>query len=164
MPFCWVWWYCVPRLKTDFVPCVQKGATPCQPVPNPFGGSFGGKLVRRILTRTVQINAQFWSHREMWIPTSRGSYEWKAPRTSNEVLLSIQKLYASATPQHPRTPPLSPREMPLFGHVRTASARYSPSQIAPQTPRFPGIFILPQRHLPRLDFPVQVNPAQINTK
>ena len=23
---CWVWWYCVPRIRTDFVPCVQKNA------------------------------------------------------------------------------------------------------------------------------------------
>jgi hypothetical protein len=31
-----------------------------------------------------------------------------------------------------------------------------------QSLAFQGFFILPQRLLPRLDFPVQVNPAQIN--
>ena len=63
--FCWVWWCCVPRLGIDFVPCVQKSAASCWPVPNPFGGSFGGKSVRRILTRNAQINAQLWSHWEI---------------------------------------------------------------------------------------------------
>ena len=56
--FCWVWWYCVPRLRMGFVPCVQKGATRCWPIPTPFGGSFGGKSARRVLTRTARINAQ----------------------------------------------------------------------------------------------------------
>ena len=78
MLFCWVWWYCVPRLRMDFVPCVQRCATPCQPVPNPFGGSFGGKLVRRILANTAQINAQLWFHWKMRIPISQGSRKWKA--------------------------------------------------------------------------------------
>ena len=105
MLFCWVLWYCVPRLKTDFVPCVQRSAVQCQPVPNTFGGSFGGKSVRQILTRTAQINAQLWSRWEIWILTSQGFRAGKAPRTNNEILLSSKKLYASTTPQHPRTPP-----------------------------------------------------------
>ena len=35
-------------------------------------------------------------------------------------------------------------------------------QIPPQISRFPGIFVLPQWHLPGRDFPVQANPAQMN--
>lgn len=27
--FCWVWWYCVPRLRMGFVPCIQKSAASC---------------------------------------------------------------------------------------------------------------------------------------
>ena len=84
------------------------------------------------------------------------------PRTNDEILLSSKKLYASTTSHNPRTSPLLPRETPLFRRIHTASERCPPSQIAPQIPRFPGIFVLPQRHLPKLDFPVQVNPAQIN--
>ena len=91
--FCWVWWYCVPRLRTDFVPCVQRSAAWCWPVPNPFGGSFGGKSARQILIRTAQINAQLWFHWEMWIPISLGSRKWKAQRTGDEILLSSKKLY-----------------------------------------------------------------------
>ena len=48
----------------------------------------------------------------------------------------VRKHHFTASP----TPPLSPRETRLFGRVRTASARYSSSQILPQNPRFPGIF------------------------
>ena len=37
-----------------------------------------------------------------------------------------------------------------------------PAKYCPKIPAFRGFFILPQRHLPERDFPVQVNPAQIN--
>ena len=37
-----------------------------------------------------------------------------------------------------------------------------PAKYCPKFPVFRGFFILPQRHLPERDFPVQVNPAQIN--
>ena len=73
-----------------------------------------------------------------------------------------QEVVRKPTLHHPRTPPLSPRETPLFGRVHNVSARYSSSQISPKIPAFRGFFISPQRHLPRPDFPVQVNPAQIN--
>ena len=73
-----------------------------------------------------------------------------------------QEVVRKPTLHHPRTPPPSPRETPLFGRIRGASAWYSSSLIPPYIPRFPGIFVLPQRHLPRRDFPVQANPAQIN--
>ena len=39
-----------------------------------------------------------------------------------------------------------------------------PAKHRPKFPVFRGFFILPQRHLPERDFPVQVNPTQINTK
>ena len=65
-----------------------------------------------------------------------GFSQWKSQKNQYiSFTLQSKKLYANPTPQHPRTPPLSPREMPLFGRVRTASARYSSSQIPPQIPR-----------------------------
>ena len=80
--FCWVWWYCVPRLRMGFVQCVQKGAIRCWTVPNPFGGSFVGKSARQILIRTDQINAQLWFHWEMRVLISQGLRKWKAQRTN----------------------------------------------------------------------------------
>ena len=37
-----------------------------------------------------------------------------------------------------------------------------PAKYRPKIPTFRGFFSLPQRHLPEWDFPVQVNPTQIN--
>ena len=51
-----------------------------------------------------------------------------------------QEVVRKPTLHHPRTPPLSPRETPLFRRIHTASERCPPSQILPQIPRFPGIF------------------------
>ena len=146
----------------DFVPCVQRCATPCQPVPNPFGGSFGGKLVRRILANTAQINAQLWFHWEMRIPISQGSRKWKAQRIRNEILLSSKKLYAALHHCTPVHRPCHREKRPCLGTFTQHRRGTRFSQILPQNPLFPGIFILPQRHLPRRDFPVQVNPTQIN--
>ena len=42
-----------------------------------------------------------------------------------------QEVVRKPTLHHPSTPPLSPREMPLFGRVRSASARYSSGHIPP---------------------------------
>ena len=42
-----------------------------------------------------------------------------------------QEVVRKPTLHHPRTPPLSPRETPLFGRVRNASTRCLSSQIAP---------------------------------
>ena len=46
-----------------------------------------------------------------------------------------QEVVCKPNPQHSRTPPLSPREAPLFGRVRTTSVRW-PSQpnTAPKSP------------------------------
>ena len=51
-----------------------------------------------------------------------------------------QEVVRKPTLHHPLTPPLSPRETPLFRRIHTASERCPPSQILPQIPRFPGIF------------------------
>ena len=164
MRFCWVWWYCVPRLGIDFVPCVQKSAIRWWTVPTPFGGSFGGKSARRILTCAAQINAQLWFHWEKWILISQGSRKWKAQRTGDEILLSSKKLYASQLYTIPAHRPCHREKRPCLGAFTPRRSGALPAKYCPKFPAFRGFFILPQRLLPRLDFPVQVNPAQINTK
>ena len=162
MRFCWVWWYCVPRFGIDFVPCVQRSAAQCWPVPNPFGGSFGGKSVRRILTRTAQINAQLWSNWEIGILTSRGFHTGKAPRTNNEVLLSSKKLYENQLHAISSHRPCHREKRPCLGTFAPHRRGSRPAKYRPKIPTFRGFFSLPQRHLPEWDFPVQVNPTQIN--
>ena len=141
--FCWVWWCCVPRLGIDFVPCVQKSAASCWPVPNPFGGSFGGKFARRILIRTDHINTQLWSHWEILIPTSRGSYTGNAPRTNNEVLLFIQKLYASQLYTIPAHRPCRREKCLCLGTFALRRHGACPAKYRPKIPTFRRFFILP---------------------
>ena len=153
MLFCWVWWYCVPRLRTDFVPCVQKSAASCWPVPNPFGGSFGGKFVRRILTCTAQINAQHWSHWEMWIPISLGSRKWKAQRIRNEILLSSKKLYAALHHCTPAHRPCHREKRPGLREFAAYRRGVPSRQIPHQNPRFPGIFYFTTKAFTWTGFP-----------
>ena len=136
--FCWAWWYCVPRLRMDFVPCVQKSTTSCWPVPTPFGGSFGGKSAKWIQTRTAQINAQLWSHWEIRIPSSQGSYTGNAPRTSNEVLLSIQKLYANPLHAIPARRPCHREKRPCLGASSPHRRGSRPVKYRPKIPAFRG--------------------------
>ena len=123
---------------------------------------FGGKSVRRILTSTAQINAQLWSHWEIQIPTSQGSHKWKAQRTNNEVLPSMQKLYATPLRTVPAHCPCRREKHACLGAFTAHRRGSRPAKYCPKIPAFRGFFILPQRHLPRRDFPVQVNPTQIN--
>ena len=138
--FCWVWWCCVPRLGIDFVPCVQKGAIRCWPVPNPFGGSFGGKSAGRILVSIALINAQLWSHWDMRISTSPGSHKWKAQRASIQVLLSVQKLYSNQLYTTPIHCPCRREKRPGLGEFAAYRRGVPSRQIPPQNPRFPEIF------------------------
>ena len=55
----------------------------------------------------------------------------KSPTNPYISFILQQEVVRKPTLHHPRTPPLSPRETPLFGHVRTASARCPSSQITP---------------------------------
>ena len=70
----------------------------------------------------------------------------------------VRKHYSTQS----RTPPLSPRETPLFGRVHNVSARYSSSQISPKIPAFRGFLFYHKGIYLSRDFPVQVNPTQIN--
>mgnify|MGYP007020503196 CR=1 FL=1 len=54
------------------------------------------------------------------------------------------------------------RNAPICGSSQPIGAVYRPAKYRPKIPAFRGFFILPQRYLPERDFPVQVNPAQIN--
>ena len=73
----------------------------------------------------------------------------------------VHKHYSAALPH---TAPVAARNAPVCGSSQPIGAVYRPAKYRPKIPAFRGFFILPQRLLPRLDFPVQVNPTQINTK
>ena len=55
----------------------------------------------------------------------------KSPTNQYISFVLQQEVVRKPTLHHPRTPPLSPREVPLFGHVCTASPRCPSSLIPP---------------------------------
>ena len=61
-----------------------------------------------------------------------------------------QEVVRKPTLHHPRTSPLSPRETPLFGRVRTASTQCLSSQIPPQISRLGGFLTQERLFLRRL--------------
>ena len=70
-----------------------------------------------------------------------GFSQVKSPTNQYISFVLQQEVVRKPTLHHPRTPPLSPRETPRFGLIRSASAWYSSSLIPPQIPRLPGIFL-----------------------
>ena len=106
----------------------------------PFWGQFWGQISRTD-SRQYRSNkcAAFISLRKA--DTSITEFPRRKSPTNQYISFILQQeVVRKPTLHHPRTPPLSPRETPLFGRVRTASARCLSSQIPPQNPRFPGIF------------------------
>ena len=72
----------------------------------------------------------------------------------------VRKHHFTASPRRP----CRHEKRPCLGAFASYRRGSRPAKYRPKFPAFRGFFILPQRHLPRRDFPVQVNPAQINTK
>ena len=150
------------KAQNGFCPMCTKGGYTVLTRSNPFWGQFWGQ------------NGETDSHQHRsnkcaaLVPLRNadtyiaGFSQVKSSKNQYISFILQQEVVRKPTLHHPSTPPLSLREMPLFGRVRSASARYSSGHIPPQNSSFPGIFVLPQRHLPKLDFPVQVNPTQIN--
>ena len=132
--------------------------------PSTFWGQFWGQLGRTDSRQYRSNKCAALVSLENTHTHITGLTQVKSPTNQYISFTLQQEVVRKPTLHHPSTPPLSPRETPMFGRVRTASAQYLLSQIPPKIFRFPEIFASPQRHLPRRDFPVQVNPTQINTK
>jgi len=128
------------KAQNGFCPmCTKK----CYTVLNhskPFWGQFWGKICE-MDSRTLQSNKC-----AALVPLRNadtyiaGFSQVKSSKNQYISFILQQEVVRKPTLHHPSTPPLSPREMPLFGRVRSASARYSSGHIPPQNPRFPGIF------------------------
>ena len=126
--------------QNGFCPMCTKGYYIVPTRPKPFWGQFWGRICKtdshthRLNTcaalvplRNTNTNITRFSHR-------------KSPTNQHISFILQQEVVHKPTLHHSRTPPLSPRETPLIGRVRTTSVRCPPSQITPQNPRFPGIF------------------------
>ena len=128
------------KAQNGFCPMCTKGCYTVLTRSKPFWGQFWGQICKTD-SHTHRSNK-----RAALVPLRNvdtnitGFTQVKSPTNQYISFVLQQEVVRKPTLHHPRTPPLSPRETPLFGRVRTASARCLSSQIPPQNPRFPGIF------------------------
>ena len=128
------------KAQNGFCPMCTKGCCIVLTRPKPFWGQFWGQICEMdsdshrsnkravlVLLRNADTNIT-------------GFSQVKSPTNQYISFVLQQEVVRKPTLHHPRTPPLSPRETPRFGLIRSASAWYSSSLIPPQIPRFPGIF------------------------
>ena len=155
------------KAQNGFCPMCTKGCCMVLNRSNPFWGQFWGQICE------TDSDSQRSNKRAALVPLRNtdtnitGFSQVKSP-TNQYISFTlrqevVRKHYSTQSPQ----PPLSPRETPLFGRVRTTSARCLSSQIPPQIPAF-GAF-LPKNGFSCAGFartgsPVQEKPALINTK
>ena len=129
------------KAQNGFCPMCTKECHTVMNRPNSFWGQFWGqngkadsythrsnKRAALVPLRNVDTNIT-------------GFSQVKSPTNQYISFVLQQEVVCKTNPQHSRTPPPSPRETLLFGRIRSASAWYSSSQILPQIPRFPGIFL-----------------------
>ena len=118
------------KAQNGFCPMCTKECHTVMNRPNSFWGQFWGqngkadsythrsnKRAALVPLRNVDTNIT-------------GFTQVKSPTNQYISFVLQQEVVRKPTLHHPRTPPLSPRETPLFGYVRNASTRS----------RFPGIF------------------------
>ena len=153
------------KAQNGFCPMCTKECHTVMNRPNSFWGQFWGQICKTdshthrsnkcaalVPLRNADTNITRFSRRKS--PTNR----YISFTLRQEV---VRKHYSTPSPH---TAPFAARNAPICGSSQPIGAVYRPAKYRPKIPAFRGFFILPQRLLPRLDFPVQVNPTQINTK
>ena len=128
------------KARNRFCPMCTKGCYTVLNRSKPFWGQFWGQICETD-SRILQSNkcAAFVPLRN--VDTNITGFSQVKSLTNQYISFVLQQeVVRKPTLHHPRTPPLSPRETPLFRRIHTASERCPPSQILPQIPRFPGIF------------------------
>ena len=99
--------------------------------PKPFWGQFWGQICKTD-SHTHQSNKCAALVPLRNVDTNiTGFTQVKSPTNQYISFVLQQEVVRKPTLHHPRTPPLSPRETPLFGRIRGASAWYSSSLIPP---------------------------------
>ena len=153
------------KAQNGFCPMCTKECCMVLTRPKPFWGQFWGQICETD-SHTHRSNkcAALVSLRNMntsitgFLPVKSPTNPYISFILQQEV---VHKHYSAA---FPHTAPVAARNAPVCGSSQPIGAVYHPAKYRPKVPAFRGFFILPQRLLPRLDFPVQVNPTQINTK
>ena len=123
------------KARNRFCPMCTKGCYTVLNRSKPFWGQFWGQI-RETDSRTLQSNKC-----AVLVPLrNAGTYitgftQVKSPTSQYISFVLQQEVVRKPTLHHPRTPPLSPRETPRFGGVRSLSARCTvPPNTAPKSP------------------------------
>ena len=111
------------KAQNGFCPMCTKGCCMVPTCSKPFWGQFWGQICETD-SRTFQSNKC-----AALVPLrNAGTYitgftQVKSPNNQYISFILQQEVVRKPTLHHPRTPPLSPRETPLFGRVHNVSAR-----------------------------------------
>ena len=126
------------KAQNGFCPMCTKRCCIVLSRSKPFWGQSWGQICKTD-SRTLQSNkcAVLVSLRNTNTNITGFSHR-KSPKNQYISFILRQEVVRKATLHHPSTPPMSPRETPLFGRVQGASAWYSSSQTPPQIPRLWG--------------------------
>ena len=149
------------KAQNGFCPMCTKGCYTMLKRSNPFWGQFWGQICKTD-SHTHQSNkcAAFVPLRNAGTYIT-GVTQVKSP-TNQYINFTLQQEVARKhySTQSPHTAPVTAKNALVWAHSQRVGAVLVRPYTAPKSP-LSGDF-LPQRHLPRLDFPVQVNPTQIN--
>lgn len=149
--------------RNRFCPMCTKGCCMVPTCSKPFWGQFWGQICKTD-SHTHQSNkcAALVSLRN----TNTFITGFLHRKRPHELMMKFYSLARSCTqaPLHtiPARRPCCREKRPCLGTFTPRRCGALPAKYRPKIPAFRGFFILPQRLLPKLDFPVQVNPAQIN--
>ena len=153
------------KAQNGFCPMCTKGCCMVPTCSNPFWGQFWGQICETDSdSQRSNKCAALVSLRNMntsitgFLPVKSPTNQYISFILQQEV---VHKHYSTPSPH---TAPVAARNAPVWARSHHVGAVALPAKYRPKIPAFRGFFILPQRLLPRLDFPVQANPAQINTK
>ena len=119
------------KARNRFCPMCTKRCYMVLTCSKPFWGQFWGQICETDShTHRSYKYAALVSLRNTNTNITRFSCR-KSPTNQYISFVLQQEVVRKPTLHHPRTPPLSPREVPLFGHVCTASPRCPSSLIPP---------------------------------
>ena len=132
------------KARNRFCPMCTKECCIVLTCSKPFWGQFWGQICETDSDSQLSNKcAALVSLRNMNTSIT-GFLPVKSPTNPYISFILQQEVVHKPTLHHPRTPPLSPRETPLFGRVRTASTQCLSSQIPPQISR-PWGFLTQER-------------------
>ena len=153
------------KAQNGFCPMCTKGCCIVLTRPKPFWGQFWGQIcemdshMHRLNKCAALVPLR---NADTYIA---GFLQVKSPKNQYiSFILQQEVVHKHYSTPSPHTAPVAARNAPVWTRSHCVGAGSRPVKYSPKFPAFRGFFISPQRHLPRLDFSVQVNPTQINTK